>query len=124
MLNFDSKTLTFDTALFPGKNSPNIAKSNCIFPGKRRGDKTLILTYFDSPMAEVFSHYCLFFSISAIFRRKRGVKAGTKVAILGPSLFHKNLNPSKTFQAMFLFPRVLPLVRISAILDHIWGVRA
>ena len=25
---------------------------------------------------------------------------------------------------MFLFARVLPLLRISAMLDHIWGVRA
>ena len=49
------------------------------------------------------------------------VKFGPKVQTLGPSLFHENLNPSKNFQTMLLFARVLPLVRISAILDHIWG---
>ena len=55
--NFYSNALTCDPALFPGRNSPNIAKSNRIFPGKRGGDKALILTYLDSPMADVFPHY-------------------------------------------------------------------
>ena len=40
---------------------------------------------------------------------------------LSPFLFHKNSNPSKTSETMFLLARVLPLVRILAILDHIWG---
>ena len=40
--NFDSTPLTFDPALFPGKNVPSIAKSNRIFPGKGRGDKDFI----------------------------------------------------------------------------------
>ena len=52
--NFDSIPLTLDTALFPGKNIPNIAKINRIFPGKGRGDKDFILTYVDS---SVFLHY-------------------------------------------------------------------
>ena len=41
----------------------------------------------------------------------------------GPSLFHKNSNPSKIFQRVFLFPRVLPLLKISAILNHFGGLR-
>ena len=40
--------------------------------------------------------------------------------ILGPSLFHKNSNPSKNFQTMFLCTRVLPVLRISIKLDYIW----
>ena len=72
--NFDSTSLTCDPALFPGTNIPNIAKSNPIFHGKGKEDKDFILTYLDSSMAEVFPHYCLFFSILVIFRRKRGVK--------------------------------------------------
>ena len=36
----------------------------------------------------------------------------------GPSIFHKNSNPSKDFQTNFLFARALSLVRI---LDYIWG---
>ena len=94
---------------FSWKNSSNIA--NRVFPGKGRGDRALILTYLDSPMAEVLPHYCLSFSISAIFRGKRMVKVGRKVQTLRPSLVHKNLNPSNFFQTMFLFPRVLPLVK-------------
>ena len=75
-------------------------------------------------MAEVFPHYCLFFSILTIFRRKRGLKAGPKVLTSDPSVFHKYSNPSKNFQTVFLFPRVLPLVGISPILDYIGGIRA
>ena len=52
--NFDSNPLICDATLFPSKNSPNIAKSNPVFPGKGRGDRALILTYLDGPMAEVF----------------------------------------------------------------------
>ena len=35
-----------------------------------------------------------------------GVKVGLKVQILGPLVFHRSSNPSKTFQTMFLFPLV------------------
>ena len=82
-------------------NSLNIAKSNCTFPGKGRGDRDLILTYLDSPMAEDFPHYCLSFLNLAIFRGKRVVKVGLKVQILGPSLFHENSNPSIFFKQCF-----------------------
>ena len=55
--NFDSNPLIFDNTLFPGKNSPNIAKSNRVFPGKGRRKifgypncwnfSPLLLIYFD-----------------------------------------------------------------------------
>ena len=41
-------TLTCDPALFPARNSLNSAKCNCIFPGKRRGDRALILAHLDN----------------------------------------------------------------------------
>ena len=88
------------------------------FPGKGKGDKTLILKYLDRPMAEFFPHHCLFISISVIFRGKWEVKLGTKLLTLFTSLFHKNSNPSKNFQLIFLFARLLPLVKISVILDN------
>ena len=65
-----------------------------------------------------------FFSILAIFRRKRWFKVGPKVLNLGPSFFHKYLSLSKDFETVHLFARVLQLVRISAILAHIGRVRA
>ena len=65
-----------------------------------------------------------FFSILAIFRRKRWFKVGPKVLNLGPSFFHKYLSLSKDFETVLLFVRVLQLVRISAILAHIGRVRA
>ena len=117
MSDFDSKRLICDPTLLPGKNSPNIANNNRVFPGKRRGDRALILTYLDSPVAEVFTHYWLSFPISAVFREKRVIKVGLKVQTLDPLLFYENSNPLLFFQC-FLFARVLPLVRISAILDY------
>ena len=111
--DFDSNPLIWDPTLFPGKNSLNIAKSNRVFPENGRGDRALVLTYLDSPMAEVFPHYYLSFSISAIFRVKRVVTVGPKMQTLGPSVFHENSNPSDFFQIMFWFARVLTLVRIS-----------
>ena len=99
--NFDSNPLICDSILFPGKNGPNIAKSNHAFPGKGRVDRALILTYLDSPMAELYPHYCLSFPISAIFRGKRVVKVGQQVQTLGPSLFHENWNPSNFFKQCF-----------------------
>ena len=46
-----------------------------------------------------------------------------QVLPLGRGFFHKYSNLSKYFQTVFLFAKVLPLVRISAILDHIGRVR-
>ena len=43
-----------------------------------------------------------------------GGGGGPKVQILGPSCFNKNSNPSKIFEAMFLFARMPPLAIISA----------
>ena len=111
--NFGTAPLTCDPALFPGKNIPNIAKRNRIFPGQERGD--FILTYLDSSMADVFTHYWLFISILVTFRREKVVKVGPKVLTLGPSLFHKYSNPSNVFQTVILLARELPLVKISAI---------
>ena len=61
MSNFDSETLTYDLTLFPAKNSLNSAKNNHIFPGKERGYRNLILTFLDSPMAEVFPGKRIYF---------------------------------------------------------------
>ena len=62
------------------------------FPGKVRGDRALILTCLNSPIANVFPHYCLYFFISTIFRGKRMVKVWPKVQTLGTSLFHEFFN--------------------------------
>ena len=121
LTNLDSNPLICDRTLFPGKNSPNIAKSNRVFPGKGKEDRALILTYLNSSMAEVFPQHSSSFSISAIFRGKWVIKVGPKVKTLGSSLFHENSNPSNFFQTMHVFARLLPLVRILAILHHIWG---
>ena len=111
--NFDSTPLTFDPDLFPGKNVSHIAKSNRIFPESEDEKKTSFWHIWIAHWLKFFLHYGSFFSILAIFRRKRGVKVGPKVLTLGPSLFNKYSNPSKKFQVVYLFTGVLLLVRIS-----------
>ena len=90
-----------DPILFPGQHSPNISNNNRVFSGKGREDRAFILTFLDGPMAEVFPHYCLSFSISAIFRENRVVKVGLKVLSLDPFHFYENSNPSNFLQTMF-----------------------
>ena len=106
MSKFMSEHLACDPTLLHAKNSPNSTKSNCIFPGKKSREELTATVYF--------------FQNSAIFMGKWSSKIGGKVKTLGQSLFHKNSNPSKNFQAMLLFARELPLVRILAKLYHIW----
>ena len=83
------------------KISQILQKVIAFFPKRGRADKNFILTYLDSSVAEVFPKYCLFFSILATFRRKRGVRVGPKVITLGPFLFHKYSDPSKVFKQCF-----------------------
>ena len=92
-----------------------------VFSGKGKGDGALILIYLDRLMAEVFPHHFISFSISVIFRVKQEVKVRPKVQTLSPSSFHGNSNPSIFLQTTLLLARVLPLMRISAILDYILG---
>ena len=101
LTNFDSNPLICDLTLFPGKNNPNIAKSNRVFPGKEKEDRVLISTYLNSPMDEDFYHYSLSFSISAIFRGKRVIKVGPKVITLGSSFFHEISNPTNFLKECF-----------------------
>ena len=103
LLNFDSNPLICDPTLFPGKNSPNIAKNSRSFPGKMRWDRALVLTYFHSPAAEAFPRYYLSFLDFGHLQGEWVVKVGPKVQTLVPSLFHENSNPSVFFQTMFLF---------------------
>ena len=84
--NFDSTPFTCYPALFPGKNISNIAKSNRIFPEKGRGDKDFILPYFDSSLAEVFPHHCLFFDFGHLQEEKRG-QSWTESANFGTAPF-------------------------------------
>ena len=68
-----------------------------------------------------FTATAYLFSILAIFIKNRVVKVERKVQTLGPPLFQENSVPSNFFQTMFLFARLLPQARMSAILDHIWA---
>ena len=54
-------------------------------------------------------------------RKKWVVKVGLKVQTLRPFLFYEKSDPSNFFQTFFFFfARLLSLVRISAMLGHIW----
>ena len=95
--NFDFDPLICYPTLYPGENSPNIAKCNRVFLGKGRVEGALIFIYLHSPMAQVFPYYCLFFSISDIFNRKRMIKNGPKNANFGSVSFSWKLESFKCF---------------------------
>ena len=104
------------------KLSQILQKVIVFFPERREEIKISFWHIWIAQWLKFFRSTAYFF-ILTIIRRKRGVKLGRKVLTLSPFLFHKYSNPSKKFQTVFLFARVLPLLRISAILDHIWRVR-
>ena len=84
----------------------------------KRRDRALILTYLDSPMADVFPHCWLYFFDFSHLQWKMGRQSRTKRSNFGSVSFSGKL---KSFKVFLLFARVLPLVRILAILDHICG---
>ena len=69
------------------KSSPNITNSNRVFPGKGRGDRYLILTYLDSPMADVFPHHWLIFFNFGHLQEKMDSQRWTKSAKFGSVSF-------------------------------------
>ena len=81
----------------------------------------LPFAYLDSPMAEFLFKKYLLFLISAIFRGEKGVKVRPNLETLGISHFCKNLNFSKILQTLFVYPGIIPLVKISTKSGNIWG---
>ena len=106
---------------FLPKNAQEVQKVILFFIW--RGEEyVLTLQFLDSRTGEFFPLKFFFFLNLAIFiRRKKGVKVGPKVQTLGISHFCKNLSFSKTLKALFLFPWVLPVVKILAESGNIWG---
>ena len=88
---------------------------------KGRGGPALILTYSDRPVTKVFLHHWLYLFNFGHLQRKMGRQSWTKTANFEFVSFSWKLESFNFFQATLLFARVLPLVRISAILDRIWG---
>ena len=70
-------------------------------------------------MAEVSPHFTYFLLYCASSGGNWKVKVAPKVQTLSPPFFHNISDLSNMFQTMFLFARVLPLVKISTKLDHI-----
>ena len=98
--NFDSNPLNCDPTLFLGKNSPNIAKRYRIFPGKRGGDKALVLKYLDSPMLKFFGSTGYSFPFRPSSGRKGGSKLDQKCSTIGAS-FKKTRILQKIFKQWF-----------------------
>ena len=86
-----------------------------------RGGRALILTYLDSPVTDVFPHHWSYLFNFGHLQGEMGGQSWTKSANFGSVSFSWKLESFNFFQSTLLFPRVLPLVRISAILDHISG---
>ena len=114
MSNFDSDPFTCDLALFPAKTIPNNTKSNCIFLGEEKGDRALILRYLDSRSAEDFLCTIYFSRYWPSSWGNGESKLDQKCKLWSPSLFCERSNTSNFSE--------LPLMKISAKLDHIWGM--
>ena len=97
-----SDPLICDPALFTAKNSPGSAKSNRISPEGREEIEPWFWHVWIPQWVFTF-----FFTLGH-FRGKREVKNTN----FGSVLFHKDSNPLKNFQTMFLPATVLPLVKI------------
>ena len=110
------------------KLSQILQKVIVFFPERGEEIKSSFWRILIAQWLKFFRSTAYFVSILTIFRRKRGVKVGPKVLTLARPFFHKYSTLSKNFQTIFqtifLLARVLPLMRISAILNHIGGVRA
>ena len=117
--NFDSNSLICDPTPFPGKKSPNIAKSNCVFPMNGRGDRDLILTYLDRQIAEVFPTTAYLFQYRPSSGGNGRSKWDQKCKLWIHLFFMKTQLLQIFFKQCFWFAKVLPLVRLSAILEHI-----
>ena len=88
---------------------------------KGRGGPALTLTYLDSPVTKVFLHHWLYLFNFGHLQGKMDGQSWTKTANFGFVSFSWKLESFNFLQATLLFARVLPLVWISAIWDHIWG---
>ena len=86
---------------------------------KGRWGRALILTYLDSPVTEVFPHHWLDLFNFGHLQGEMGGQSWAKNANFGSVSFSWKLESFNCFHATLLFARVLPLVRISAILDRI-----
>ena len=87
-----------------------------------RGDPALILTYLDSPVTDVFPHHWLYlFNFGYLQGEMGGPSWVDQKCKLWVRLLLMKLESFSFFQAKLLFARVLPLMRISPILDRIWG---
>ena len=88
---------------------------------KGRGGRALILTYLDCPVTEVFPHHWLYLFNFGYPQGEMGGQSWTKSANFGSVSFSWKLESFNFFQATLFFARLLPMVRISTILEHIWG---
>ena len=105
----------FKPALFPATNIPNSAKCNRIFPGKGRRGKTLILSYLDSQLPEVFSEEYFYFRFRLSLGEKGKLKLDQKCKFWVRLLNLSKLEPFKKFSN-----NVFISYSVSVKLNHIW----
>ena len=120
-LDFHSDPLTFDLTQIFNKKCSKSAKSSPIFHLKGRRDTSWFYNFWIAQWVNFFLQNYFFKNLAIFFRGKKGVKVGPKVQTLGISRFCKNLSFSKILKALFLFPWILPVVKILAESGNIWG---
>ena len=120
-IKFSFWSFTFDLDQICTKKCSKSAKSNPIFHLKGRRDTSWLYNFWIAQWVNFFLQNYFFKNLAIFFRGKKGVKVGPKVQTLGISRFCKNLSFSKILKALFLFPWILPVVKILAESGNIWG---
>ena len=119
--NFDSNPLICDPTLFPGKSSPNIAKSNRVFPGRREEIEPWFWHIWIAQWLKFFTATVYLFQFQPSSRENEWSKLDQKWKLWVGLFFMKTQILRIFFKQCFFFTRVLPLLRISATLDYILG---
>ena len=121
--NFNYNPLIFDPNLFPGKNSPNIAKSDRVFPERVEEIEPWFWHIWMAQWLKLFPATAYRFR----FRPSSGGNGRSKSdqkCKLWVRLFFMKTRILYSFLNNLFVARVLPLVRILTILNHIWGSKS
>ena len=105
------------------KISQILQKLTVFIPERGEEIKNLFWHNWIAQWLKFFRTTAFFFDFDRLQEETRS-QSWTKSANFGSVSFPKILESFKNFPNSFFFPRILPLVRISAILDHIERVRA
>ena len=113
-VDFHSDPLTFDLAQIFTKKRSKSAKSNPIFHLKGRRDTSWLYNFWIAQWVKFFLGNYFVLNLAIFFRLKKGSKLDQKCKFWVSPVSVKKLSFSKNFNVLFLFPWILPVLKILA----------